>query len=230
MKRKCLFAGLLVSFLGLTGCTSAIPLTEDEENMIAEYLAETVLYDQDTYTEALIPPSPTPIPTATPSPTQPPEVTNAPTTSTTQNTENAISPNQQANADFVEVMGVSDIKAEYTGYDVKNGFTEEVFNLQASEGNELFVIKFDITNTSKEDKRFSLGDLDISYILDINTELNIKPLLTLKENDLRFIDMEVKAGKKIETLLIFEVKKGSKINTANLIISREDKTAIVKVK
>lgn len=234
MKRKCLLAGLLVSLLGLTGCTSVIPLTEDEENMIAEYLAGVVLYDQDTYTEALVPPSPTPIPTAiptaTPTPTQSPETTKDPSNDSAQDSNNDISPNKQANADFVEVMGMSDIKVEYTGYDIKEAFTEDSFHLQASEGNKLFVIKFDVTNTSEKDKGFSLGDLDINYILDINTELNIKPLLTLKENDLRYIDTKVKSGEKIETLLMFEVKKGSKINTANLIISREDKTAIVKIK
>ncbi|MDD5934892.1 MAG: DUF5067 domain-containing protein [Clostridiales bacterium] len=230
MKKKWLLAGLMLSMIGLTGCTSAISLSEDEENMVAEYLAQVVLYDQDTYVEALVSPTPTPIPTVTPTPTQSPEVTKAPSNTSTQGSQTGTTANQQANADYVQVMGISDLKAEYTGYEVEMAYTDASFNLQASKGNELFVVKFEITNTSKKDKEFSLGDLNINYILDINTGNNIKPLITLKDNDLRYINTKIKAGKKIEGVLMFEVKKETKVNTANLIISREDKTAIVKIK
>lgn len=217
----------------MTGCASPISLNEKEENMIAESIAGIILYDQDNYTEALVEPTPTPTATPTPLPTI------APTTAPVNPSDNSNSqsgskdtstPNQQANADFVEVIGMSGITAEYTKYEIVDSFKEDAFSLQPMKGNELLVITFDISNTTKKDKNFALGDLKIDYMLDINTDTKLRPLLTLKENDLRYIDVSLKAGETKETILVFEVKQKLNMDTLNLIISRNDKTAIVKIK
>jgi hypothetical protein len=217
--------------LGLTGCASAISLTENEENMIAEYMAKGLLDSQEEYTQALLEPTPTPEPT--PEPTQPPKELATPTPVTSEPTpggEPSTSTNQQANADFAQVMGMTNIKVEYTKYETVANLSESSYALEAAKGKELLVVYFDVTNTSKKALQFSLGDLDISYLLDLNMELKLKPLITSKNNDLRYIDLSIKKNETIETLLVFEVDKSVKIKDANLIISREDKTAIIKLK
>ena len=213
----------------MTGCASAISLTDAEEDMIAQSIAEIVLYDQENYTEALIEPTPTPTLEPTKAPTATPSVSN--------NSQNVTSPsgsndttNQQANSDFVTVIGMSGINAEYNKYEIVESLKDDASNVQPAKGNELLVVTFDVTNTTKKDKKFVLGDLNIDYMLDVNTDTKIRPLLTLKENDLRYIDVSLKAGETKETILVFEIKKKLKIDSLNLIISRDDKTAIVKIK
>ena len=227
MKKRCLFAGLAICILSMTGCASAISLTDAEEDMIAQSIAEIVLYDQENYTEALIEPTPTLEPTQAPTAT--PSVSN--------DSQNVNSPsgskdttNQQANSDFVTVIGMSGISAEYNKYEIVESLKDDASNVQPAKGNELMVVTFHVTNTTKKDKKFVLGDLNIDYMLDVNTDTKIRPLLTLKENDLRYIDVLLKAGETKETILVFEIKKKLKIDSLNLIISRDDKTAIVKIK
>lgn len=234
MKKRWLLVGLMISMLGLTGCTSAVPLTDDQENMIAEYMAKEILDSQEGYTQALIEPTPTPTPTPTAEPTvtQPPKALDTPTSGPSDQTSpgSDLASNQQANADFAQVIGMTNIKVEYTGYETVKELTEGSFHLEPSKGKELFLIQFDVTNTSKKEISFNLGSLDISYLLDLNTKLKVHPLVTLKDNDLRFIDLVIKAGETKHTLILFELDQKVKIKQANLIISREDKTAIIELK
>ena len=65
------------SLVILNGCLAdTYPLTEEEQNIIAEYAAGVLLRSDSSYTQALISPTPTPSPTPAPSPT--PEPTTAP--------------------------------------------------------------------------------------------------------------------------------------------------------
>lgn len=233
--KRLLLIGLLMGLLALTGCTSVTALSDDEENMIAEYMAKELLESQKEYTKVLYTPSP--IPSATPTPR--PKATLPPTTSATPTTVVSDSSSgkdldsastQQANADFAQVMGMTDIKVEYTGYEILDSITEDVLSLSASKGKVLYMIKFNVTNNSDQDMQFQLRDLDISYRLDLNNKQKVKPLITLKDNDLRFIDLKLKANKTLETVVMFEVNQNIKMEHANLIISRDDKTAIIKLK
>jgi hypothetical protein len=221
--------------LGLTGCTKALPLTEEEEGMVAELMAKELLESQEGYTQALIEPTEVPEPTkavaipvtatATPTATPIPLPIVEPTKIITDDLSN-----QKANADFAQVMGMSNIDVEYIGYERLKSLTDGSYNFQATDGKELLVVKFNVKNTSKKELQFNLTDLDISYQLDINTEDKIKPIVTLKDNDLRFIDLKINANGARETVLIFAIDESLKIDKANLIISRDNKTAIIKLK
>lgn len=236
LKKRWFLIGLFIAILSLTGCTSVVPLSEDEENMIAEYMAKGVLDSQEGYTEALFTPTPTPTPTPTSTPepisTPIPDATLTPTpTNQPSNSGSSSSSNQQANADFEQVMGMTNIKVEYTGYEIVESLSEGSFHLDPpTKGKQLFIVRFDVTNTSKKQIPFRLGDLNISYLLDLNINQKENPLVTLIDNDLRFIDLKIKAGETKETFVFFEIDKKLKVEQANLIISREDKTAIIKLK
>ena len=234
MKKRWLLVSLIICTLGLTGCTNALPLTQEEEGMVAEFMAKELLESQEGYTQTLIEPTEVPEPTKEASHegtvTTAPTETTTPTVAPTSVSSNDDSSNEYANADFAQVMGMSDIDVEYIGYERVQSISDSSFNLQSKEGEEFLIVKFDVKNTSKKELLFNLSDLDISYQLDINAEDKLKPLVTLKENDLRFIDLKLKANGTKETVLMFEIDKDLKIENANLIISREDKTAIIKLK
>lgn len=228
LKKRLLLVLAVVSMFGLTGCANSIRLTENENSIIAEYLAGVLLSQQKTYDQALIEPSPTPIPTLTPTPLEVSKSNQDSDKGSSSGSQS--SSNVQANADFTEVIGIKNLTIEYTGYDMVSNFSDEYFSLDASKGKQLMVIKFDVKNTSKNAVRFQLADADIQYQLDINTGTIVKPQLTFMLNDLRYIDIEI-GGKEVkETIVIFEVPKKQEIKTANLIISKDEKTAIVKLK
>lgn len=233
LKKRWLLVSLIICSLGLMGCSKPIALTEEQEGIVVELMAKELIESQEGYTQALIEPTTAPEPTkeashdatATTAPTQ----TATPTVVPTKGSSNS-NMNQYANADFAQVMGMSNIDVEYIGYERVKSLSDNTINFEASEGKELLIVKFNVKNTSKKELRFNLTDLDIVYQLDINNEDKFKPLITLMENDLRFIDLKIKANETRETVVIFAVDRGLKIDKANLIISRDDKTAIIKVK
>lgn len=230
LKKRLLLALAVVSMFGLTGCATSIRLTENENNIVAEYLAGVLLSQQRSYDQALIEPSPSPTPAPTLTPT--PSKDGKPTQHSSQGNAsgNQSSSNVQANADFTEVIGIKNLTIEYTGYDMVSSFSDEYFSLDASKNKQLMVIKFDVKNSSKNAIKLQLSDAEIQYQLDINTGIIVKPQLTFMLNDLRYIDLEIGGKESKETIIIFEVPKKQEIKTANLIISKEEKTAIIKLK
>lgn len=227
LKKRILLCLAVVSMFGLTGCASSIRLTEKENNIVAEYLAGVLLSQQRSYDQALIEPTPTPIPTVTPTPSSPEKPS---TVSNNGNTSGKTGSNVQANADFTEVIGIKNLTIEYTGYDMVNSFSDEYFSLDAAKDKQLMVIKFNVKNTSKNATKLQLTNADIQYQLDINMGTMLKPQLTFILNDLRYIDLEIEGKKTKEAIVIFEVPKKQEMKTANLIISKDEKTAIIKLK
>lgn len=231
LKKRLLLAIAVVSMFGLTGCANSIRLTENENNIIAEYLAGVLLSHQRSYDQALIEPSPTPTPipvsTQTPTPTK----TESSKDSSKGNTSgNQTISNVQANSDFTEVIGIKNLTIEYNDYDMVGSFSDEYFSLDASKDKQLMVIKFDVKNTSKKAIKLQLADAGIKYQLDINTGTIVNPQLTFMLNDMRYLDLEIGGNETKETIVIFEVPKKQEMKTANLIISKGEKTAIIKLK
>lgn len=232
MRKKTLLVVFCVCIFGLTGCESAVSLTDNEENVIAEYLAGVLLARDENYDQALIEPTPTPIPTAVPTQavTATPE---AEKTTEQQAASNGSSQsgNQQANADFTQVVGIDGLKIEYNGYEVSDSYESgDSYRLDANSNKSLFVVKFVIENTKDKALNLNLGKYNINYQLDLDAKKTIRPLLTYLDNDMRYLDVKIDANSKMETVIVFEVDKKLKYETANVVISKEDQTAIIKVK
>lgn len=234
MKKKCLLAGLACCLLGMTACTTAISLEEDKEDMMAQYLAEKILYHDENYKDALLTTTPIPSPTSTSvtesitmTPTPSVDVTQAPDTNPpiTQG-----SSNEQANADLTQVIGISGIEAEYIDYELVESFTENAFILEPSKGNVLFVAKINLVNATSDKIAMNLINRKIDYMLDINTEKRYRPLSTMNDNDLNMFCMDLEPAEKQSVLLIFEVPKKLDMKSINLIASSQGSAAIVKIK
>lgn len=237
MKAKLMLMILGLSMLLMTGCANSTQLTDDEEDMIAEYAAGLVLKYDKKYDQALIEPTeeqeepeevvpeitPTPSPTPTPAPTKN-EITQESGSNDKPNT------NLQANADFTEVIGIKGLTIEYSGYKTVKSYSDPYFTIESEDGKQLVVVNFKVTNTAAKDIVMNLANSEIAYQLDINTGTFGKPLLTFLDNDLRFIDTTVEAKKSKDTVLIFSISEKIDMNVVNVIISRNDKTAIVKLK
>lgn len=229
LKFKIFLAVTGLSMLLLTGCASSISLTDNESDVVAEYIAGLMFKYDKNYEEALILPeeSEEEVVKATPTPTQG-AISDSDKVTTSQNSNHDA--NLQAVSDFTEVIGVKNLKIEYSGYEVKDSISDDYFNIESGKEKNLVIVKFKLINTSSKDIPLNLTKSNISYQLDINTGNFQKPLLTFLDNDLRLIDTTVKANSTLDTVLVFDVSDNVDLNVVNVIISNLQKTAIIKLK
>lgn len=234
LKKRLLLTLAVVSMFALTGCATSIRLTENENGIIAEYLAGVLLSREKSYDQMLIEPSPLPTEIPQPTPTLTPLPTKAEKPNQNSNKDNQNGNqsvvNEKENSDFTEVIGIKNLTIEYIGYDMVNSFSDAYFSLDAGKDKQLLVIKFNVRNTSKKSMKLELADASIQYKLDINTGTILKPQLTFMLNDLRYIDLEIGGKETKETIVIFEVSKKQEMKTAKLVISKDEKIAIIKLK
>ncbi len=237
-----------------TGCVeSQYNLTEEENDMIAEYMAGVLLKYDLKYPGKLLyetedemegaeseqVPSPSPIPASS-------SDKNSPTNSNTNNTTNNGKGNNDTNTPQTEepatehYLKLSEI---YTSKDFAINFnrskeyqrypeSSEISypQLEANKGNKYLVLFFDVKNTASKMMSLNLMSSGIQYRLEDGAGKQKKPLLTALTNDLQYLDVKVEAGKTYEAVIIFEVSKESKMEDFSLYATVGDKTAQVKLK
>lgn len=141
-------------------------------------------------------------------------------TQTTDNTPAAVK------GTINDLVGVSGIEASVTGLKVRKDYVEEnVFAMNASEGNKYVVVKIKLTNTTNKKVSVDILDKNPSISLQLNNEEETsKALLTLLTNDFLTTKQKIAAGKSIDTVLLFEVEKSKadSIKTASLITKDGD--------
>lgn len=230
---------LLVMLLALTGCSGTAALTEEQNSLIAEYMAGSLLKYDKNNDEALIyepvpTPSPTPEPSAVPNKdtavTPKPSESGAPSGSGNGNKEDK----SPVYSDINEVYDKKNFDITYDSYKLYDSYPENPeklgFSVDAAKGNKLVIIKFNVKNLSDKKKSINLLKDSMKYQLDVNIEnIYYKPMVTLLLNDLQFLDIEI-AGNKTETAVIAFQIKDTPVKKMNLFVTREDKTAIIKLK
>lgn len=230
---------LTLLMLSLTGCINEYQLSEEATDVAAEYLAGALLENDKNYETELL--NWEELETAA-------EETKEADVSGDQNTEPTAAPDEDAQTpgededttepekDFTisEVIGAENFNITYNSYKLCSVYPEDetnaYFSLTPLEGNQLLVASFTAENLTKKEKKLDLRKSKVDYQLDINVGTIYKPLLTLLENNLKYIDMKIGAGKKEEVLLIFEISKDIQMDDINLIISNEAKTEIINIK
>lgn len=253
-RRIGVFLVLVIFISGLTGCNSyEIELTDQESDEIAEYMSYLFLKYDKNYHDDLVTPTPTPtprptkIPTITPTPE--PEADNPKNASGTaiaaSPTPTPIDPNIQSNEDFAGIIGLKDLSVKYIGYELRdqyygnhyikdsdNNKQSEVlsFSIEAADKkNQLLFVSFELENLKSKSRTLDLRKSEILYQIDINTGLINKPLLTLFDNDLQYINISMDANQKETGVVVFEIPKDINLEKVYIMISKGSKTAIIKI-
>lgn len=232
MKKYKLLLLLGLSF-SLTGC-GVVTLTDQENNGIAEYIAGTLLkYDRKYETNLVeqeeleemdtqIDSAPTPTPNSDPN-------------SNNTNKDSSKSGNDKAvNYKDLKSVYASNIDVIYDGYELCESYPKDASELgymvDAPLGEKLLVIQFAVKNLKGEEQRVNLLSKNISYQLDMDLDTIYKPLFTGLENDLQYLDVTIPAKGSTDAVLIFQVKDKKKIKNLNVLVTNNDKTAIIKMK
>lgn len=238
--KKIILGMILLLMFSLTGCIHKYQLSETDTEVAAEYMAGLLLNQDENYKPDLL--NQEELQSEEQSEDDTDEATDVEPTiapdrgdsaSQTDN-NNGATGEAEDNFTIAEVIGTKDFDIQYDGYKLCDVYPEDesnaYFSLTPLKGNQLLVASFTVKNITGEKKRLDLRKSDVAYQLDINVGTIYKPLLTLLENNLKYIDITIGAGKKESVLLIFEVSKDIDINNINLIISNGAKTEIIEIK
>lgn len=247
MKRLKILLVLLLS-LSLTGCIKEYTITEEKSDAVAEYMAGLLLSYDSNYDQELIPTEETTdeisddvnVTTDETSEDTTEESTSEESSSEIQDSlevneeEATASGENQEHYTLSQVIGETGFTVQYKSYKLVDTYPEDLessnFTLTLREGYQLLVASFTIKNKSDSKKEINLIKSGITYQLDINSGIVYKPLLTLLENDLQYIDIMINPDKSKNALLIFEVSKDADITDINLIAKKEDKSVTMKLK
>ncbi|MBE5950371.1 MAG: hypothetical protein E7260_02115 [Lachnospiraceae bacterium] len=255
MKRIVGLAVILLLCTLLGGCLETPPLTDAEMDMVAEYAAGMLLKYDKNYRSPLLEKeevnlwneenvTPTPFPTDSaeeqgknPAPTNAPAEEGTPTPVPTQT---AVSPtltplfggSEESNLQLTQVVGVEGFKVSYESYEtVQEVVRNEYFYLAAKDGRQYMVLHFMLTNTTGESKVFDASKQKLECSVDINLGTVSRLSISMLENDLQYMPIEVPANSSVPAVLVFEISAKEEIDTAHLIMMNKDNDAVfIKLK
>ncbi len=232
--KKVLAVILIVCMLGLTGCVRMVEITDEESETIARTAAWLLFKYDKNYTENLITPvptlSPTPVPTLSPSPTPVPETqlpaVDAPAQDVTEGEQETVDSLPEFNASVDEVLGLSDIRLEYDGYELYDSYTFDSFSVEPKKPEHCLLLVFlQLQNTSDEDVAVNILELQPKCRLYVDITEQLAPMRTVLLNDFQYLVTEIPAGESYNSTLVFEVGKDFSPETLDLFVSVGENTA-----
>lgn len=252
LKKKILML-IIIATAALSGCGNTVNLSEQQSDMIAEYTAGIVLkYDKHYDSKLLKQNINTKIKQSksdlVPADEVKTDLSN--NVETTISGSNATSEQTISNSTKLEgnktnlkekkydslstVMNQDDFDISYTkSYlrkDYPNESSDSYFTLESKGGNQFLVVEFSIKNKTKKQKTINMLSSKINYILYTQDGISYYPSITLLENDIQTMNTKVMGSKSKKAVLIFEVVKDFDINDLELVLTKNNKSALINIK
>lgn len=230
MRKKIMLAVAAASLVTLTGCLAGTyPLTDEEQDIIAEYAVTVLLRNDENYTQALITPTPTPEVLPSPTPTFSPK----PTGTEDGKGGGSKKPGTEVteNASLSEVYGLEGLSVAYDGYQIVDTLKENSgYIVRAQKGKKLLQVDFTLTNTAGITQEFDFFGQDISYLLDDGGNKSIPAKITGMGIDMLSMETELAAGASCAGCVVFEVPEKWEPDGKRVIVSRDTYTSVTKLK
>jgi hypothetical protein len=221
----------------LTGCIQKFEYSEEQTNVAAEYIAGLMLKNDKEYeadlvsmdkiikkqeAEAAAAITPTPV------------ITEDADTGNEHAAVPSVTAAPEMDYTLTEVIAEKGFEVNYSDYLVVESYpentTDAYFSITPRSGYQLMVLNFGLKNVLDKDNTLNLTKADIKYQLDINVGTIYEPPFVLLENNLKLINLTLKAGEEKPVVLIFEVKSDITITDANLMVTRDSRSEIIKIK
>lgn len=235
MKKK-LCVLTLIATVALTGCTQVPDLSNVDNNLAAQYVADALLkYDKNyddslDYDHSILQATPTPAPTPVPTPVSSDSAEEA----TAE--PGSVSDNDGATAgevfESVSVTGIYNVpgvEIKTGAYRVVSSYGSDYAVCTAKKGNKLVVVNFSVSNTTKKAKKVNLLKKNVQAELLSGDKSLGSPLLSIVEGDLQYFNTKIDANKKKQGVLIFEVAKSVKLSDVKIRFVKDGKEAVVSV-
>ncbi len=223
MKKRMMLAtaATAASLVMLTGCLAeTYPLTEGEQDIIAEYAVMVLLRNDENYTQALV--TPTPAPEAVPSPTLNPKPTVAEDGKGDGHKGTNTGTEVKENVSLSEVYGLEGLSVAYDGYELVDTIKEnDGYIVRAEKGKKLLRVNFTLTNTAGIAQEFDFSGQKISYQLDGGGNKSISAKVTGTEGDMLFMEVKLAAGESRGGCVVFEVSGKLEPQGMRVVVSRD---------
>lgn len=238
----------------LTGCTKVPDLSKVDNDIAAQYLADSLLkYDthyEDAleYDHSLLNPTPTPEPTVAPA-TPTPESTDALENGTQANGNGETTEGNSANGastsegasvegdqtvltsvSVSDLYGLSGIEIKGSSYSVKKSYGTDYSVCIPKKGKKLLAVHFVIANDTGASKKVNLKKNKIEAGLIVNGQNLGKPLMTIVDGDLQYFNSKIGAGKKKQGVLLFEIDNSVKVSDVKVQFIKGNSEATVSVR
>lgn len=224
-KKYILSLCLCFSMFALAGCVSSKNLTEEEQDIIAEYSAGILLQNEDKYERKLVKQD---IPSV-PEQTEAPQVTAEPETAPVQIADSAAGGEEEETANEVplnDIYRIAGMEVKYDSYTVCKEYTSEV---GARKGTSLYVVKYKVKNTTSKALKVNLIKRKIAYSLELDgTSYDTKPSF-LKNGGLNCLKTKIKPHSSEEAVVVFEVPDAAKNATSAVVTIQDQETKATQV-
>ncbi len=226
----CLCFGMCV----FTGCAGSVDLTEEQEDVIAEYSAGILMQYDAKYDKKLVMPEGTPMP----QPTATPETVEEPTP-TPEADESAGSSVPAEETEKLEEVSLKDLyrvmgmQVSYDSYKICKEYPKKSSAVQitADEGKSLLVLKFKVKNTTSRTLKIDLIDRQIEYPIDLDGTIYDPTIAAQKNGGMNYLKTNLKPHSTETALLIYNIPDTAKNpESAVLTVKDGESAATIKVK
>lgn len=240
--RKKITGIVIFTFTALfaAGCGNKIPeMTEQQQELIVEYAAGTVLKYDKNYAGKLVE-----LTVEENSDVEPANEEDA----VVKDQQEAVSESAEdvtvidhtqetsAAASIEEFLQIDSISITYTGYEIcdvypeNNEGSELYFFMNATEGNKLFVLKFLMENFADAEKEINIAQRNVRFKVSVNG-MEKNALVTMLLNDLAYYSGVLAAGESTELVLICEVPAAqtTEISSVSLEMRTADEEAAISL-
>ena len=247
MKKAVTFLCGMTAAVLMTGCGSVMPdLTEEETEIISEYAVGVLLkYDrvssgrlmsQAEYESAEV---------------KKLEKENTKAAEKSETEEEADAPDSTAETETVDVSqeeevdvaapstieeyyDIQDFTFQYSGYELAQSYPsgeegEIFFSMDATEGMQLLVLKFTVSNTSSADQTLDMLEHDAKFRISVNGETGENALSTMLLNDLQAYKDVIPAGSSVELVSIVEIPQSTKVETIDFTMRGDAGNTAIKL-
>ena len=247
----------IMSSVMLTGCIDAMPdMTEEQENMVAEYAAGLLLKYSPNYdyrlvsereleeviqaeNEAALQKETTQMQESEMEETEPDK------TEENIQPDNDSSNEQQivedidtdmfsADADIAQELGIEGLSVRYQSYEVYDTYPKENsgFSLSAANGKKLLIVYFDVENTTDEDMQVDFNEYNIKGKVKVNDERASSVLNTMLVDDMISYIGQISAGETLQLVFATEVSEeaANEIESIKLDISGNGNSVSIPLK
>jgi len=227
----------IAAIFTLTGCSEKlIELTPSEQNEIVSYSAHTVTLYNIHQEKGYIQLSEEYLKTIKETKSNE-EITNAPANTST-NTPTEVDPNSgQTGTEVTSVtqaIGISDLEVSYLGLELTDEFLggNGAYEVSSDSGKKLLVLKFQLSNLSKEKLSVDILKQSEKFTVRINDTKTVSSMITILPTDMGTLETTLEVSGKQEVYLFFQVSQQTQeeIKAIEFIVNRGAKDYKVKIK
>lgn len=242
MRARLILCMLMIVII-LTACDNSLSYSESDEDMISEYIANKLLkYNDESYDGWYVGNNDNNnIGNIDENESNELEIEDVKDNSNSleetgnetisENRPDAINDKEPLALDTLKIKKDLIVKYEkFKLYDIYPEKDETYFSLKPREGHKLLVLDFTIKNEGSKKVKINLTKIKYKYKLAINGETKLKPLLTLLENDLQYLNMDINSDESVDVILIFEVNKDIKVDDIILEVESEKDNNFYRLK